>query len=112
MTGCVCPSCVLQADVPVRSEAPQYPSSAVPLSWGQRDPVLSYARSIYTINVCVYGRKEFWLENIFFIGKDSTSPKGDGRICQTKPPEENITESVKEIHVQTLASVKHSRILV
>lgn len=69
MTGCVCPSCVLQADVPVRSEAPQYPSSAVPLSWGQRDPVLSYARSIYTINVCVYGRKEFWLENIFLLAK-------------------------------------------
>ena len=61
----------------------------------------------------MYGRKEFWLENIFFVvGKDSISPKGDGRICQTKPPEENITESVKEIHVQTLASVKHSRILV
>ena len=71
-------------------------------------------RYIYkTIYVCVYGRKEFWLENIFFVvGKDSISPKRDGRICQTKPPEENITESVKEIHVQTLASVKHSRILV
>lgn len=30
---------------------------------------MSYARSIYTINVCVYGRKEFWLENIFLLAK-------------------------------------------
>jgi hypothetical protein len=56
----------------------------------------------------VYGKKIFfWLKNrFFFTGKDSTS-EGNGRICQTKTPEENITESVKEIHVQTLASVKH-----
>lgn len=60
--------------------------------------------------MCVW-KKGFWLENIFFIGRDSTSLKGNGGICQTKPPEENITESVKEIHVQTLASVKHSRFL-
>ena len=82
-------------------------------AWGQSGLywVMHEAYTLY-MYVCMEGRN-FGLKTFFFVvGKDSISPKGDGRICQTKPPEENITESVKEIHVQTLASVKHSRILV
>lgn len=79
---------------------------------GRRDPCPGlFVSCIHYI--CMDGWKEGILAwKYLFIGKDSASPKGDGRICQTKPPEENITESVKEIHVQTLASVKHSRIFV
>lgn len=59
--GMLCP----HADVPIRRKSHQSSPPPPPpyLAWGQRDPVLDYAWSIYTIPH-VYGRKEFWLENI------------------------------------------------